>query len=255
MTTDSTPRTVDAVKTTCCILDALQEMNGAGVTELANHLDFSKATIHSHLATLYEKEYVVKDANQYALSLKYLDVAQHVRDRVGIYDAVEDELNDLAEETGELAQFATHEHGRAVYLYKAEGENAVQTASRIGRREYLHCISLGKAMLAHMSDEDVQRIVDRHGLPEMTNNTITNEETLFEELAKIRERGHAFDEEEKISGLRCIAAPVEDTNGRIYGAVSVSGPSSRMVGDKFRNDLPDQVKRSVNVIEINAKFA
>ncbi|WP_227356512.1 IclR family transcriptional regulator [Haladaptatus salinisoli] len=250
-----TGRTVKAVQTTLDIVEYLRENEGGKITDIADDLHRSKGTVHSHLATLLENEYVVKDGEAYRLSLRYMDFGQFVQERLGIYDVVQDELDDLAAETGELAQFATEEHGRAVYIYKAHGEKAVQTASTVGKRENLHCISLGKAMLAHMPRSRVEEIVDRHGLPAYTAATITEREKLFADLERVRERGYAVDNEEKIEGLRCIAAPVKGTDGGVLGAVSISGPSSRMDGKRFEEELPNNVKRSANVIEINAKFS
>ena len=247
-------RTVQAVQIALDIVDLLYERNGARVTEIAEELGRSKGTVHGHLTTLMENEYIIKEGDVYRLSLRYLELGESVKQRLGIYEVVTDELDDLAEDCGELCQFATEEHGRAVYLYKAEGEKAVQTASSVGKREYLHCISLGKAILAYLPRGRVDEIVDTHGLPEFTDQTITTRAELYEELETIRDRGYAFDNEEKIEGLRCVAAPVKDDDG-VLGAVSVSGPSSRMKGERFREDLPDKVLRSANVIEINAKFS
>ena len=254
MTTDENGRTIQSVQTTLDIIDALQANQGAGITELADELGRSKGTVHSHLATLLQNEYVVKDGDEYRLSLRHLDLGEFVKDRLGIFDVVKKELDDLAGDVGELAQFATIEHGRAVYLYKAGGPKAVQTASRVGHREYLHCISLGKAMLAYLPREEVEAIVDRHGLATYTDQTISTREELFEELDLVRERGYAIDNEEKIEGLRCVAAPVKSSDGEVMSAVSISGPSSRMVGERFKNELPNKVMRSANVIEINTKF-
>lgn len=248
-------RTVQAVQTTCEIVDLLRERGRAGVTELANELDLSKGTVHCQLATLAQNEFVVKRDNDYQLSLRYLDFGEHIKERLGIYDVVQEEVNDLAKATNELAQFATEEYGRAVYVYKASGQNAVQTASNVGMREYLHCISLGKAMLAHFPESQVKEIVEYHGLPTFTDNTITDQDDLLDELADTRERGYAIDRGEKIEGLRCIAAPVTESTEKILGAVSVSGPSRRMEGAWFDEELPQQVRRSANVIEINAQFS
>lgn len=254
MPTDQARRTVDAVQTTLDIIEFLQDRERAGVTEIAEAVDRSKGTVHGHMATLTENEYVVNEDGIYRLSLRYLDLAETVRSRLQMYDVVVEELDDLAAECGELAQFATEEHGRGVYIYKTEGENAVQTASSVGNREYLHCISLGKAMLAYMSEERVDEIIDRHGLPGFTASTITTREALFEELAEIRERGYAFDREEKIEGLRCVAAPVT-MKGEVVGALSVSGPASRFEGEIYEERLPNLVTRSANVIQINAQFS
>lgn len=247
-------RTVEAVQTSLDIIDLLREHEGAGVTEIANELGLSKGTVHGHIATLAENEYIVKDGNNYRLSLRHLELGQTVKDRLQIYDVISDELDDLAEECGELAQFAMEEHGKAVYIYKASGDNAVQTASSPGRREYMHCISLGKAMMAHMPKKRVESIVDHHGLPKFTQNTITSRDELFEQLNTIKERGYAFDRQEKIMGLRCVAAPVT-TNNEVVGAISISGPASRFEGEKYKEELPSMITRSANVIEINSQFS
>jgi DNA-binding IclR family transcriptional regulator len=255
MAQDGAPRTVGSVETACDIIETLQELDGAGITELAAHLDLSKAAVHTQLSTLKEKEFVVQDGEEYSLSLRYLDLADYVRERLGIYDVIGEELDDLSRDTGEVAQFAVEEHGKAVYLYKSAGTNAVQTASSIGNRELLHCIALGKAILAHMPRSRVDQIIDQHGLPEQTPNTITDSEDLYEDLDEIKERGYAFDDEEKIEGIRCVAAPVKIHDGAVFGAVSVSGPSRRMEGERFQERLPEKVTRSANVIEINAKYS
>lgn len=254
MATHGEARKVQAVQNSLDIVETLRERSEAGVTELASELGLSKGTVHSHLSTLLENEYVVRDEDTYRLSLKFLQLSQSVKDELKEYEIVKQELDELAEKSGELAQFATIEHGKAVYLYKARGENAVQTASVPGKRQYLHCISLGKAMLAYMSQERVDEIIEKHGLPRQTENTITTREDLLEELEAIRERGYAFDDEEIIEGIRCVGAPVQ-ANDEVFGAVSISGPSTRMQGNRYREELPNMVARSANVIEINSKFA
>lgn len=247
-------RTVQAVQISLDIIEVLKERDGVGVTDIATELGYAKGTVHSHLATLLENGYIVKQDDEYHLSLRYLDLANVAKGRLGIYEAVTDELDELAEESGELAQFAVEEHGKAIYLYKSGSERAVRTASSVGTHEYMHCIALGKAMLSQMSERRVDEIVDRHGLPSFTDETITDREKLREELETAREQGYAIDYEERIEGLRCVAAPVRRGND-VLGAVSVSGPSGRMSGDFFREEAPKMVTRSANVIEINVRFS
>lgn len=248
-------RKVQSVETTLDILKLLQERDGARVTELADELEMNKGAVHTHLSTLKENEYVIQSDNTYRLSLRFLDMGEFVKDRLGFYDVVQAEVNELAEECGEISQFATEEHGKAVYLCKSEGEQAVQTASQIGMREHLHCLSLGKAILSQYQTESVEEIVARHGLPRYTAKTITSQENLFEELEVIRERGYAIDDGEKIPGLRCIAAPVVTNHGTVLGAISITGPTRRMQGQRWKETLPDIVQRSANVIQINSQYS
>jgi DNA-binding IclR family transcriptional regulator len=248
-------RTVQAVKTAIDIINYLQREESAGVTELANELNRSKGTIHSHLATLVENDYLTKRGTDYQLSLRYIELGETVKDRLSVHTVVKDELDDLAAECGELAQFATEEHGMIVYLYKARGEKAVESASSIGMREYPHCLALGKAIMSNLSQERVEEIIDQNGFPESTSQTITNRQDFLDELESVRERGYAIDNEEKIEGLKCIAAPVTNSDGEVLGAVSVSGPAGRMMGERFTETIPQKVTRSANIIKINLQFS
>lgn len=250
-----TSRTIDAVQTTCDIVEFLNESGGAGITEIADHVGRSKGTVHCHLATLRQNELVVRDDDVYQLGLRFLDLAESSRNRLKFTDIVREELEDLAEETGEIVQFAVEEHGLAVYIEKIMGENAVQSASHVGSREYLHCLALGKAILAHLPRMRTEEIIDRHGLPERTENTVTDRDELYSELEEIRERGYAIDEGEKIEGLRCVATPVMGATGDVIGAISITGPSSRVEAKRVHEQLSNRVIKAANVIEINIEYS
>jgi DNA-binding IclR family transcriptional regulator len=114
----------------------------------------------------------------------------------------------------------------------------------------LHTTALGKAIMPPTDEEAVREIVDRHGLPAVTEHTISTKDSLFEALETVREQGYARDDEERVKGMRCIAAPIifEDA---VVGAVSASGPVTRFQGEEFREVLPNQVKSAANVIEVN----
>ncbi|RDI69851.1 IclR family transcriptional regulator [Halopelagius longus] len=247
-------RTIRSVEIALNVIDVLQRRTDVGVTELADELGHSKSTVHSHLRTLEERKMIVRDGNSYRLSLRILDMATYVRDQVGNYEVIEDEVESLAEETGEIAQFGIEEFGRVSYLCKATGDRAVETASRVGTQQPIHSTSLGKSVLAFLPEEERDAIVDGIDFVRVTPNTITSRTELVEELAAIRERGYALDDEENIEGLRCVAAPVRDGN-KVLGAISISGPSSRFTESVLHGELADYVQRAANVIELNTKFS
>lgn len=252
--TKSPKTVVRATETSLRILEALKDFSGAGITELANDLDLPKSTVHNHLQTLIHNEYVIKNGDEYDVSLRFLEFGEYVRTRRRIAEIGPPEIDKLADRTNELTNLVVEEHGRGVFLYRAKGADAVHMDTHAGKRVYLHTTAFGKAILAHLPDERVHEIIDRHGLVTETDRTISSMEQLFDELESIREVGYAFDDEERLSGLRCVAVPVL-TQDLVVGAISVSGPKSRMTGDWYRSELPSLLQSTANVIEINITYA
>lgn len=254
-TADKRPgRTIRSVEISFNIIDVLQEKGGAGVTELADELGNSKSTIHSHLRTLEERNILVRDDDGYRLSLRILDMATHVREQVGNFDVIRDEVEALADETGEIAQFGIEEHGKVAYLHKVTGNQAVETASRVGIQQPMYSTSLGKAILAYLSPERTAKIVQSMEFTAGTEKAVGSAEELYDDLEQIRDRGYSIDDEENITGLRCVSAPVKDGES-VLGAISVTGPTSRFTDARLHDELADKVLGAANVIELNTKFS
>jgi len=246
--------TVKTAQTTLEILEALKRQNGATVTELTGIFDLSKSSVHNYLNTLERDGYVTNEGNTYHVGLRLLSLGGYARHGEQIYDIAKDEVREIADETGELVNLLVEEHGRGIYVYRAHGENAVMTDSYIGQRVYLHNTALGNAILAYLPRDRVNEILDQHGMPATTENTITNRDDLFAQLERIREEGVAFDEEARLKGLRCVAVPIVNNNDTVEGAISVSGPASRFEGEWFREELPEKLERVANVIELNITY-
>lgn len=246
---------VQATRGSFDVVQALRELDGAGAAEVAETLDLPRSTAHDHLRTLEELELVVNDDGTYRIGTRFLEFGGYARQRMKIFDVAKPELQELAEGTGEHSNLMIEEHGRGVFLYTAQGENAVELDTYHGYRVHLQTTALGKAIMAHMDEERVREILAHHGMPEITDRTVNDEATLFEQFEEIRERGYAFDFEERVRGMRCIAAPVLDENDEVMGAISVSGPESRLQGVRFHEELPQQVLRTANVIEVNMSYA
>ncbi|WP_254547019.1 IclR family transcriptional regulator [Halomarina pelagica] len=246
---------VKSAETLLTVVEGVRELDGARVTELADHLGIGKSTVHRHLSTLEANEYVVKEGDEYHLGLRFLGIGEYTRERNPVYGMARPIVDQLAEQTEERALFMTEEHGRAVYLYRGLGAHAVRTNSTTGTRRYLHTIAGGKVILAHLPDERVDAIIDRWGLPAVTPTTITDRDELADELERVRERGVAFNREECIDGLKAVAAPVLDPNGGVVGALSVSGPAHRMKGSWLEEEIPDLLLGSANELEINLKYS
>ena len=246
---------VKSAEKTLSIIDALHELEGAGITELSRHLGYSKATVHHHLSTLEANEYVVNRDDRYQLGIRLFELGQFTRREIDLFEIAKPEVDSLAERTGEIANLMFEEHGRGIYLYIARGEQAVHLDTHIGTRQYLHTSASGKSILSHLPQEHLESIIDRHGLPSETENTVTDVDHLRSELNEIRTHGVAFDGEERAEGIRCVAAPILDNQQTLLGAVSVSAPSVRMQGDWFKEEVPELVKKTAKIIGINASYS
>lgn len=258
MTIDASGRQLKTVATTVSVLEALETLDGAGVTELADHLGYSKAAVHNHLSTLTANQLVVQEGETYRLGLRLLAMGEYVKHQQDLYHAGKGETEALAERTGEYTHLMAEEHGRGFHLHKARGEKAVGKAyhdHNLEKPYHLHDNAIGKAVLAFLPEDRIDAIIEEYGLPGSTANTITDREALLEELERTRERGYAINDEEEINGLRAVGAPVETSEDGVVGAVSVSGPVSRLKGEKFDSSYPEMVMQTANVIELNLETA
>jgi DNA-binding IclR family transcriptional regulator len=244
-------RTVSSVENACDIIEVLYGKNGARLIEVARELGLNKGTVHTQLHTLRKRGYVHKRDQVYHPSMRFLEVGEGVKSDMELFRAAQDELVELANETGEYAHLMIEQNGWGYIVHKEKGDKAATTTSRAGKKLHLHYTSTGKAILAHLPVKRVREIVEQQGLPERTDSTITDYETLREELAEIRDQGCSFDRGEQINGARCVGAPVREPNGTVLGAISVSGPMSRLSGDFYEKQLPDLVSSTANVIEMN----
>ncbi|WP_248910150.1 IclR family transcriptional regulator [Halocatena marina] len=255
---NSSSRTLKTVTRAFDVIHALEELDGARVTELATHLDMSKSAVYNYLTTLREKKFVIQEGNTYSLSLRFLLLGEYVRNQNKLYEIGKPEIENLADETGEYAHLATEQHGLSVNLYKVRGEKAVGSnyqTNKLQKPDYLHFSATGKSILAYLPPGRVDTIVDRYGLTGKTKNTITDRETLFEELDQIQERGYAYNDEEEIEGLKAIGAPVLDRDGRVLGSLSISGPTNRMNETEYHNMVVEKVTNAANVIEVNINMS
>ncbi|WP_424006869.1 IclR family transcriptional regulator [Haloferax denitrificans] len=249
--TENAPNRVETSRKTIRVLDALREHGSSSVTFLARELGMNKSTVHNHLSTLEAEKFVVRDGTDYELSLRLLGFGGYVQHRHPLYQVAKREVHRLASQTGELANLMVEEYGQGVYLASEQGERAVDLDIYPGLRRPLHAIGLGKAILAHLPSERVDDIIEEHGLPAETDQTITDRAELDAQLATVRDRGYAVDNEELIRGLRCVGAPIVAKDGTVLGAISVSQPVSRMNNERFTDEVPDIVQSAANVIELH----
>lgn len=249
------PQTIQSTETSFAILEQMKGVESVSITELSDELGFSKSTVHRHLSTLVNLGYVQREDGNYRLGLRFLDLGEHARMQRPIHSVVRPETDDLARETGERVQVMVEEDGRGIYIYQRAGDRGITTDSHTGKVVHLHAVAAGKAYLAFLPEARVRDIVADVGLPAVTNQTITDGNTFFQQLENIRERGFAFNDEENGNGIRAVGAPIRrDDDGSIIGALSLAAPKTRLHGELYRETLPNRVRDVATVLGVKATY-
>ena len=247
--------TVGATETSFAIISHLKEESGATVTEVATALGLSKSTVYNHLRTLNGLGYVVTEDNTYHLGLKFLDLGDAARDRTNLYEAAKGEVDALVSTIGEHGYVMVEEMGQGVYIYQSKTARGIQTDSHIGTTVDLHATAVGKAYLAHLPADRRAQLLDNLELAPRTEATYTDRDRLEAELNAVRRQGFAFNNEERFVGLRAVGAPVLGPDDEVLAAISVSGPTTRLSGDRYRSEIPEKVRETARIIGIRATYS
>lgn len=235
-------------ETSLAVIETIQERDGATPAELAATLDLSESTVYKHLYTLGKHGYVVADGDTYRLGGRFYHFGMYVRNRSKIYELAGKYVIELAEQSNEESDFGIEENGRIVTLFDSVGSSATPS-SRLNNYEFMHTTAIGKAILARLPPSRIDQVIDRWGLPQLTDRTITSREALDDELARIRERGYAINDQESIPGKRVAGVVAEDPSGRIIGGFTVSGPAYRIEDADLYREFPDILRRVVPEFE------
>jgi DNA-binding IclR family transcriptional regulator len=246
------------------ILHTICELKGATAAEISDELEYSKSTIHTHLKALVANRVIIRytEGNPtclseppaypiYELSFRFFEMGERTKRNV-CPTVVEQELKRLASETGELAIYAIPEYNHAVYVGIERGKNAIDYGVTLGGRELFPLSAFGRAILAKYDDRDLRRQKLLENLP--AGCWIETIDDIFDAVSTVRERGYAVDDEETNKWVRTVAAPVT-TEGRVLGAIGISGPVSRFSDETIENDLAIQVQSATETISIGETHA
>jgi DNA-binding IclR family transcriptional regulator len=251
---DSSWRTLQTVERATEIIQVLSELDGAGVSTVAERLDISVSSAHSHLATLRETGFLINQDGQYHLSYRFLHLGEYVRNNSDLYQCGRSEADKLADETGHYVHLFTEEKRKGINIYEARGEHAEEydyQSLKLQRGEPLHISASGKAVLATLPEEEVRTRIQHQGLEQYTEKTITDERALFEELDRIREQGYAVNDEEEILGYCAVAAPIQTESDAAIGSISVAGPTRFFDSEADIERFAEQVMTAANMIQVN----
>ena len=225
------------------ILERLSERGSATLTELSEDLKQSPATVYRVLYTFEGHNIVDFDpaAQTWHIGAGAFHIGSRFLRRTSLVERARPYLRELMNMTAETANLGVSKDGQVLFLSQVETHHNIRAFFPPGTVSPMHSSGIGKALLAQMPDKDVAAIIRKHKLPAFTRNTLVTPEDLAADLKATRQRGYAFDAEEKNDGMRCIAAPVFDMHGEPVAGVSISGPSARIPDERIE-DLAAAVK-------------
>jgi DNA-binding IclR family transcriptional regulator len=204
------------------------------LTQIAERLDMPKSTIHRYLATLEAARFVRRDeaTGSYHLGYRFIEMASLVLQDADLERWAQPHLERLSAECGETVDLAVLDGEQVVYLQVIESSHRVKIAAAVGQRLPAFCTASGKAFLAYMPDDQVDRIL-RQGMPRYTDKTRVSPVDLYQDLHVTRERGFAISEQEYEREINAVAAPILDANGCPVAVIAIAGPAYRLSRERM----------------------
>lgn len=233
------------------VLEAVADPSGPHrLSTLVERTGLAKTSVYRLLTELIENGYVARDANGRYRGATALNVlAAKVAGGEG-QKTINSFLKRLQDDVGNTIHFALRAGDRAVYIDKVEGtDQPFRMASRPGNELALHSTAIGKAVLAHLSEQEVRGYAARTRLPASTNKTITEVGALLADGAEVREQGYSIDDEENEKMIRCIAAPVFNRAHEPVGGISISTVAAFVSDDQLLSYAPKLIATSALVTD------
>ncbi|KGE76940.1 IclR family transcriptional regulator [Halomonas sp. ND22Bw] len=226
---------------------------GLALSEIAEQADLAPSTTHRLLQALQSQGFITQDneLGLWKIDVKTFRIGNSFLEARDFVAASRPFLRRLTAQTGETANLGVRDGSTAVFLAQSESPQMMRMITRLGSRAPLHASGVGKALMAWLPDDELERVLDERGLARVTVNTLHDPVTLRESLAEIRRQGYACDREEHAIGLQCVAACIHDEQGTPLAAISVSGPKARIPEERL-DELGAQIREAAE--EITARL-
>ena len=238
---------VQTIERTSLILDILgQNPQGISIRDLSEKIKLPKGTTHRLISSLTYFGYARQDpkTRNYFLGLKLVELGNLLLSQLNLRKEAEPFLYDLAERTKETVHMVFLDRDEIVYIDKVEldhNPSGLRMASRVGLRNPAHSCAVGKVLLSHLPEEELDRIIKEKGLIKRTENTIIDPAQLKEHLKIVRSQGYAIDDEENERGIRCVATPIYNEMAKVVAAISITGPAFRVTKKVIQEKLKKEV--------------
>ena len=222
----------NTVERTLSILETIAHSTG-GMTnsDISRRLKLPKSSASYILRILENRGYLTRESNsgKYRLGLKLMGLTRESATHTDIREVAKPIMESFVKRNNLSTHLAVLDNGRAVYVEKVENANSfIKMDIWVGHRLPVHSTAIGKVLLSEMSEKEVLAILELRGMEKKAPKTITNPKRFLKELEKVRTYGFALDNEENSDGVRCIASPIFDAQGKIVAAIGTSDTINRL---------------------------
>jgi DNA-binding IclR family transcriptional regulator len=213
------------------------------VSDLSRRLGLAQSTVSRLITTMESLGFVARDpiTGFVGPGLQLVTLAGVALNQMDVQRQAQAELSAVATDLGLAANLAILRNDQIFYLSTAEGPKASKLHTMIGKRNPVHCTAIGKAIVAHLPDEEREALLQRIAYPAFTPHTAVSPEQLRPMIDRVRETGYAMEREELAFGRACLAAPIRDASGEVVAAASISGPLSALALDEREPELVSRV--------------
>jgi DNA-binding IclR family transcriptional regulator len=220
-----------AVERALAMLEAVaQEPEGLSNAHISRKLKIPKSSASYILRTLEKQAYLNRDPStgKYRVGLKILSLSRGALSGLDVREVALPIMRHLMEKTNLTCHLAILDGPQAVYIEKVEPQGFIKMDTWVGRRMRVHATSVGKALVAYIAQERLEKILADSGMEKRTPKTITTPARLLKDLEKVRAQGYAIDDEENNMGARCLGAPVFNQHGVIEASLGLSGTTNQV---------------------------
>jgi DNA-binding IclR family transcriptional regulator len=251
----STTVSVGVISKVLLILEALQGSPvGLGLKAICDATGINKSTAHRFLEHLKREGYLLRtEAGTYLFGPRLTQMSSCASRSATLQAVARPVLLDLWRSTQETVNLGVMDQGTVLYIDIMESQHEFRLVSRIGTRRSLHVAALGKAMAAFLPAGEYERALGGIVFQRATPKTIGNMAQLRAELEKVRRLGYAVDNEEALMGCRCVSAPILNSDKVAIGALSVSGPVTRVSLTEVPR-LGKEVKAAAKAVSLEMGF-
>ena len=218
-----------AVERALSVLGAFEQSAEWRLVDIARATGLTETTALRYLSTLVEHQMVERDEEGvYRLGMRLFQLGQRALGQPDVRHIAFPQMEALLDRFEETVNLAVQSRDHVVIIDVLESRQSIRKGATVGETDQWHSSGLGKAILAGLPEAETVTLLEHQGLPQHTPHTLSSIQAILEQLAEVRSRGYAIDDEEGEPGLRCVAAAVRDRRGHTKYAISVSGPAQRL---------------------------